>query len=265
MKILALVLFVIGIGHAQVTVPEGTKLRVKLESTISSATAEEGQIVELIVSEAVKVGDVTVITEGARVTGTVTEAQGKRRMGRAGKLDFSIDRVRAVDNEWLPLRYTVTKKSGESHSLRTGVITAGVAVVFWPAAPVMLLMKGKDIVINKGVAFDVYTDNNHLLAGHGGNSTAGTNQTRVQPPSQQAPASQPPSSNNGSGSATVTVTSTIAGADIEVDGAFVGSTPTILQLIVGSHNIVVKGNGKSWERTLQVNAGSTISLNATLK
>src|SRR3954447_1648728 len=210
MKIVAVLIFVIGVGHAQTTVPEGTKLRVKLESTISSATAEEGQIVELIVSEAVKVGDVTVITEGARVTGTVTEAQGKRRMGRAGKLDFSIDRVRAVDNEWLPLRYTVTKKSGESHSLRTGVITAGVAVVFWPAAPVMLLMKGKDIVINKGVAFDVYTDNNHLLTGRGGNSPA-ESQTRVSPPPQQVPASQPPSSNTGSGSATVTVTSTIAG------------------------------------------------------
>ena len=54
-----------------------------------------------------------------------------------------------------PLRYTVTKKSGQSHAVRTGIITAGVAAVFWPAAPAMLLWKGQDVNINRGVAFDV--------------------------------------------------------------------------------------------------------------
>src|SRR5438874_4808917 len=117
---------------AQVTIPDGTKLRVRLDQTISSATADEGQTVELSVAEGVKVGDQVVIPEGARVTGTITMAEAKKRMGRAGKLDFSIDRVRAIDGEWLPLRYEVNKKSGESHAVRTGVITAGVAVVFWP-------------------------------------------------------------------------------------------------------------------------------------
>jgi len=89
---------------AQIMLPEGTKVRVRLEQTISSATAEEGQVVDLAVSDAVKVNDIVVIAEGARVTGTVTQAREKRRMGRAGKLDFSIDRVKMVDNQWLPLR-----------------------------------------------------------------------------------------------------------------------------------------------------------------
>lgn len=248
--------------EAQVTIPEGTKLRVRLDSTISSATAEEGQTVELTVWEPVKLGDVTVIAEGARATGTVTEAHEKRRMGRAGKLDFSIDRVKATDNQWVPLRYTVTKKAGESHAVRTGVITAGVAVAFWPAAPVMLLMKGKDVVINKGVAFDVYTDNNHIMGSSAAVSQAANAAGQASVPAQFSP---PANGATGSGSATVTITSTVAGADIEVDGAFVGSTPTTLQLSVGSHKIVVTGNNKSWERTLQVNSGSNISLNATLK
>jgi len=138
MKKLALLGLCAVVCQAQIVIPEGTKIRVRLENTISSATAEEGQIVELSVSEPVKLGDLTVIAEGARVTGTVTEAHEKRRMGRAGKLDFSIDRVKAADNQWVNLRYTVTKKSGESHAVRTGIITAGVAAVFWPAAPVML-------------------------------------------------------------------------------------------------------------------------------
>src|SRR4051794_38518532 len=89
----------------QITIPDGTKLRVRLDQSISSATADEGQQIQLSVTEAVKVGDVVVAPEGARVTGTITTATAKRRMGRSGKLDFSIDRVRVVEGEWVNLRY----------------------------------------------------------------------------------------------------------------------------------------------------------------
>jgi len=224
---------------AQGVLPEGTKLRVRLDQNISSATAEEGQIVELSVTDALKVGDTIVVPEGARVTGTITQAQEKRRMGRAGKLDFSIDRVKSADNQWIPLRYTVTKKSGQSHAVSTGILTAGAAVVFWPAAPVFLLRKGNDITINRGTAFDVFTDANYTL----GTTTAAAASTN----------------------AAISVTSSVAAADIEVDGAFVGNAPATLHLSPGSHSIVVKHGTKSWQRTLQVNSGSTISLNATLQ
>ncbi|MGI8961042.1 MAG: hypothetical protein ACR2IV_15010 [Bryobacteraceae bacterium] len=150
-------------GAAQVNIADGTKLRVRLDQTISSSTAEQGQTVELSVTEPVKVGDEVVIAEGSRVTGTVTQAQQKRHMGRAGKLDFSIDRVRAIDGEWIPLRYTVNKQNGGSHAVSTGVLTAGAAVLFWPAAPAILLIKGKDVTINKGVVFDAFTDRDHAL------------------------------------------------------------------------------------------------------
>lgn len=237
-------------GQTQIVVPDGTKIRVRLDQQISSATADEGQIVELSVTEAVKVDDVVVIPEGARVTGTITEATAKRRMGRAGKLDFSIDRVRGVDNEWIPLRYTLNKKAGESHAVRTGIITAGVAAVFWPAAPVFLLMHGKDITINKGVTFDVFTDSDHHLANLGKKA-----QPNVAGGMQPTPAS---------GSATLTITSTVLGAEIELDGAFVGNTPTTLQVAAGNHNFIIRNGADVWQRSIQVTAGSNVSLNAEL-
>lgn len=98
----------------QITIPDGTKLRTRLDQSISSATAETGQSVELSVTEAVKIGDQVVIADGARVTGTITEAQERRHMGRAGKLDFSIDRVRAADGNWIPLRYTLPNATAEA-------------------------------------------------------------------------------------------------------------------------------------------------------
>jgi hypothetical protein len=160
-----------------------------MSQMISSATAEQGQAVQLEVAEAIRSENEILISEGAVVTGTVTGAQEKRRMGRAGKLDFSIDRVRAVDGEWISLRYTVQKERGESHAVRTGIITAGVAAVFWPAAPVMLLLKGKDITVNKGVCFDVFTDTPHILTRSTGSQTANATPRSSGPVSPTAPAS----------------------------------------------------------------------------
>ena len=256
LKTTAFVLLCVLSCSAQIVLPEGTKIRVRLDQNITSATAEEGQTVEFSVTDPVRVGDTVVISEGARVTGVITQAHEKRRLGRAGKLDFSIDRVRTVDNQWVPLRYTVTKKSGQSHAIRTGILTAGVAAVFWPAAPVMLLWKGQDVNINRGVAFDVYTDTNHTLS-----SAAPVASASIAPVLPTLPSA---AAANGA-SVTVSITSSTAAAEIEIDGAFVGNTPTTLQLATGAHRIVVKAGPKSWQRNLQVNGGSTISLNAVLQ
>jgi hypothetical protein len=247
---------------AQIVLPEGTKVRVRLDQNISSATAVEGQTVEFSATDAVRVGDSVVIADGARVTGVITQAHEKRRLGRAGKLDFSIDRVRTVDNQWVPLRYTVTTKSGQSHAVRTGVLTAGVAAVFWPAAPVMLLWKGQDVNINRGVTFDVFTDTNHAIGA--ATAAVGISPGPVAPPPPPAMAAGAAASMPAA-SATVSITSPSASAEIEVDGVFVGNTPTTLQLSNGQHRIVVKSGTKSWQRTLQISSGSTVSLNAPLQ
>lgn len=249
-KSLIAFLITTGIAAAQVTIPDGTKIRVRLEQTISSATADQGQGVDLSVTEAVKVGDEVVIPEGARVTGTVTQAQEKRHMGRAGKLDFSIDRVRAADGEWVPLRYTVNKNHGGSHAVSTGVLTAGAAVLFWPAAPAFLLIKGKDVTVNKGVVFETFTDRDHVITASNGSAPT-------------TPGS-PMLANSGHGTASISITSPTPGAEIEMDGAFVGSTPTMLSLAAGPHQLTVRNGVDMWQRNIQISAGSNITVNAQL-
>jgi CRISPR/Cas system-associated exonuclease Cas4 (RecB family) len=65
--------------------------------------------------------------------------------------------------------------------------------------------------------------------------------------------------------ASVTIESTPAGADIEIDGAFVGNTPSTVAVAPGSHQIVVKKKGfTDWGKTLNV-TGSTVHLNAELE
>jgi CRISPR/Cas system-associated exonuclease Cas4 (RecB family) len=62
------------------------------------------------------------------------------------------------------------------------------------------------------------------------------------------------------------IDSTPAGADIEVDGSFVGSTPSDVQVAEGDHTVVVKKSGfKNWERKLKSSAGSSVHISSDLE
>lgn len=75
--------------------------------------------------------------------------------------------------------------------------------------------------------------------------------------SAQVPASAP---------GTVTVSTNPPGADVLVDGAFVGNAPADLKLPPGKHSVAVQLNGyKEWSRDLTVLAGSNTNLNASLE
>jgi hypothetical protein len=68
-----------------------------------------------------------------------------------------------------------------------------------------------------------------------------------------------------SGEAQVQVTSAPDGADIEIDGIFVGDTPSVLGVASGQHDIAVKKNGfKLWERMIAVSSGQ-VHVNAVLE
>ena len=65
--------------------------------------------------------------------------------------------------------------------------------------------------------------------------------------------------------ANVQVSSTPAGADIEVDGDFVGNTPSAIHLSAGEHVLGVKKSGfRAWQRKIKVTGGD-ISLVAELE
>jgi hypothetical protein len=175
-------------------------------------------------------------------------------MGRTGKLDFSIDKVRVADGEFVPLRYTMQKREGGSKGVSTGVMTAGAAVLFWPAAPFFLLRKGKDVNINKGIVLEVFTDQDHVLKG-AKSATAPVISTAPGAPAVP-PAGEP---------STVSITSDIPGAEIEIDGAFVGSTPSTSKLTAGMHKITVKHGASVWSRDLNVQPGGNVNVNALLR
>jgi len=65
---------------------------------------------------------------------------------------------------------------------------------------------------------------------------------------------------------TLAISSTPSGADIIVDGKFMGNTPSKISLPVGEHEILIEKPGnKSWKRRMNVLAGSAITINAQLE
>lgn len=78
-----------------------------------------------------------------------------------------------------------------------------------------------------------------------------------------APAADPPS--RSASIPKVSVASMPDGADIEIDGSFVGNMPSVVELTAGEHVVIVKKSGyQPWERKLKVSGGE-IKLNAELE
>jgi PEGA domain/Protein of unknown function (DUF2846) len=66
--------------------------------------------------------------------------------------------------------------------------------------------------------------------------------------------------------ANVTIKSTPPGCDIDIDGKFMGSTPSTIQLSPGEHLVSVEKEGlRPWQRTMTVTAGGSVTLDATLE
>jgi len=235
---------------------EDTPVRMTLTRTMSSKDAKPNDKVDFEVLEDIKLGDTVVIRHGALAIGTVTEAHPKRRMGRAGKLNINIDYVQLVSGEKVPLRAVKGGNGGSHTAAMTGAMVA-TGILFFPAAPLFLFMHGNNITIPKGteitayVAADTPLDPAKLskqVAARGGGggqpSIAGSDASLI---------------------SSVSIKSEPAGAEITIDGKFIGTTPSSVQLKPGEHTVLIEKVGfKSWQKTMTVSAGGFVSLDATL-
>jgi PEGA domain len=232
-------------------IEDGTPIKLRLTRNLSSGTDKKGDTVDFEVLEDVSVHEVIVVPRGGVAWATITEAQAKRRMGRGGKLDVNIDTLRLKDGEKIPLRAVKENKGGGHVGAMTGAMVA-TGIVFFPAAPLFLFMHGKDIDIPKGTEITAYVAGNIPLEKSKFDLSAQAGTT-----SQAAALT---SSQTG-----ISVTSVPPGADVEVDGKFIGNTPSSMNLASGDHAIKVTKKGyKTWERNLTA-SGGTVNLNAELE
>src|SRR5664279_688116 len=137
--------FLVLAAAAQVlTLQDGTPVRLRLNRTVSSASAHVGETVDFEVTEPVINQNYVVIPKGAVVLGRVTKVETKRRFGRAGALELSIDSVRLSNGRTIPLRATPEKGEGDMSGARVAATIA--------ASPVLVWVKGKDVTFEKAAS-----------------------------------------------------------------------------------------------------------------
>ena len=115
--------------------------------------------------------------------------------------------------------------------------------MFFPAAPLFLFIHGKDITIPKGTEITAFINGDVPL-----------DMAKFQP------ASAAPTAGVATAAAvqtTLEITSTPAGAEIQLDGNFSGDTPSSITVTPGEHTIKVSRSGyKPWERKMTTTSGS---------
>lgn len=252
----------------QFILQDSTPVKLRLTRNVSSEDAHVGDSVDFEVLEDVAANGIVVIPKGSVAIGSVTEAQPKRRMGRAGKLEIVLDYVRLADTEKAPVRAVKDAKGG-SHTvgMTAGIVATG--LLFFPAAPFFLFMHGKDITVPKGAEITAYVNGDARLEvkNFPAKKEQGV-QSAVAPqsaPTQSEPAVPAAVPAGVPANGTLEVHSTPEGGEVYVDGGFIGNAPATLKLSPGQHTIRVTQSGyKEWSREIAVQAGSEAHLSVSL-
>jgi len=84
--------------------PAGTAIQLRLNQTLSGATAQTGSLVSLSVVSDVVVNGVTLIKAGAPAEGQVSSAKKASMLGQPGSLGITVTSVTAIDGTKIPVQ-----------------------------------------------------------------------------------------------------------------------------------------------------------------
>jgi len=151
-----------------VKLPAGIPIDVESAYTVSSLDLRPNDYLTFRVLIPIKVDGITAIEKDALVTGRVIEARRGRHWGKAGKLQWTIVDVVAIDGTRVPLQVSKDLPNGRdgikgtSHgaevATRTVVLGALMAPLF-PIAPLALMSgfrRGEDAILPQGKRFVVF-------------------------------------------------------------------------------------------------------------
>lgn len=149
-----------------VAVAGGTSVVVALTEPLSSATANVGDQVSIVVKKEVDVNGWIVIPEGANGHATVTTADRAHGNGSGGKLALSMDWVTSADGGKIKL--SQTNHASENGDQKGASSTATIAT-YVLLGPLGLFahnfVRGKDVTIDTNKTFTVFVDQDvHVVA-----------------------------------------------------------------------------------------------------
>ncbi len=146
-------------GSTTVLVPGGTSVFVSLAEPISSATANVGDAVGIVVTKEVDVNGFVVIPKGANGQATVTSVERAGGNGQGGKIALTFDWVFGADGEKIQLtNVSANSENGD----QKGAASTATIVTYLILGPLGLFahnfVRGKDVTIPTDRVFDMFVD-----------------------------------------------------------------------------------------------------------
>jgi hypothetical protein len=107
-------------SSGSMAIPEGTEIQVRLETPLSSRTARPEDRFTATVMRPVYANDRMAVAAGARVRGTVVNAEAAARPARGGKLELAFNTLELEDNTRADVRATVVSLDEDIDKSETG-------------------------------------------------------------------------------------------------------------------------------------------------
>lgn len=146
-------------------VPAGTRVPVSSADTISSATAQVGDLISVSATENVIADGYIVIAKDAGGQAEIASVERAHGNGGSGKLGIKMDWIAAVDGE--KIRLTSTPKNASEEDRGGGSSTATI-LSYVLLGPLGLFFHnfahGKDVVIDSSKVLTAFTDSDVHIA-----------------------------------------------------------------------------------------------------
>jgi len=108
----------------ELTIPEGTPVTIRMQSSVSSASASVGDEFDAVLDGPLAVGDRTIVRAGAPVRGRVVAVRRSGRLKTPGMLEVSLASI-TIHGERVPVTSTAVMVRGASHKKRDLAMIGG--------------------------------------------------------------------------------------------------------------------------------------------
>jgi flagellar basal body L-ring protein FlgH len=141
-------------ANDKLVLKDGSDVHLKFAESISSKTAAEGDTINLVLDEDLKVGDVVVAKAGSKAVGTVTHAKKAGMMGKAGEFNMRLEYLKVGDD-----RVKIRGSKGKEGEGKEGTAVA-LTVLF---GPIGLIKHGKNVDMKEGTPLTAFLDQDYTI------------------------------------------------------------------------------------------------------
>jgi hypothetical protein len=149
---LLILLVSLGSFAEEVVLKAGTFIPTRLAQNINGNINNQGETIYFEVTEDIRVNGHTVVNKGTFVKGRITNAEGRKSLGKAGKLSLEARNLNAIDGSLIEIVKEPMSSEGRK---RTGATVAH--VIMW--GPLGLFAKGRAARVMLDTEYDLEVKN----------------------------------------------------------------------------------------------------------